>query len=183
MNNITDRLKIGESEQIEFKPSLSQQDNIMAIISAFSNTDGGVLIIGVSDCGEPLGMDIGKKTIEILANQIKQNTDLAIYPSIRIEEIKDKHVVVIEVKESAQKPVLAFGKAYMLVGISNQKVGYVQIKDLVQRSSKIYWDEKACEEAKLADIDEERVNWFLKEAKHRRGLDIDENTPVEEALL
>ena len=98
MNNITDRLKIGESEQIEFKPSLSQQDNIMAIISAFSNTDGGVLIIGVSDRGEPLGMDIGKNTIEILANQIKQNTDPAIYPSIRIEEIKDKHVVVIEVK-------------------------------------------------------------------------------------
>jgi len=62
----------------------------------------------------------------------------------------------------------------MRVGMSNQKVGYVQIKNLVQRSSKIYWDEKACEEAKLADIDEERVNWFLKEAKHRRGLDIDE---------
>jgi len=70
----------------------------------------------------------------------------------------------------------------MRVGMSNQKVGYVQIKNLVQRSSKIYWDEKACEEAKLADIDEERVNWFLKEAKHRRGLDIDENTyPLQKA--
>ena len=183
MNNITDLLKTGESEQIEFKPSLSQQDNIMATISAFSNTNGGVLIIGVSDRGEPLGMDIGKKTIENLANQIKQNTDPAIYPSIRIEEIQDKHVVVIEVNESAQKPALAFGKTYMRVGRSNQKVGYAQIKNLVHRSSQIYWDEKICDEANLADLDEEKVNWFLKEAKHRRGLDIDENTSVEEALL
>jgi len=92
-------------------------------------------------------MDIGKKTIEILANQIKQNTDSAIYPLIRIEEIQDKHVVVIEVKESAQKSALAFGKAYMRVGRSNQKVGYAQIKDLVHRSSKIYWDNKVCKGA------------------------------------
>ncbi len=183
MNNITNLLKTGESEQTEFKPSLSQQDNIMATISAFSNTHGGILIIGVSDSGKPLGMDIGKNTIETLANRIKQNTDPAIYPSIRIEEIEDKHVVVIEIKESAQKPVLAFGKTYMRVGRSNQKVGYVQIKNLVQRSSNIYWDEKVCEGANLADIDEERVQWFLKEANHRRGLDIDENTPVEETLL
>lgn len=183
MNNITDILKTGESEQTEFKPSLSQQDNIMATISAFSNTHGGVLIIGVSDNGEPLRMDIGNHTLENLANQIKQNTDPAIYPSIRIEEIEDKHVIVVEVKESAEKPVLAFGKAYMRVGRSNQKVGYAQIKDLVQRSSKFYWDEKICDGAKLADIDEERVKWFLKEAKHKRGLDIDENTSAEEALL
>lgn len=186
----------------------------MATISAFSNTDGGVLIIGVSDRSEPLGMDIGKNTIEDfyyltfspthlsaiykrlveywslskssienLANQIKQNTDPVVYPSIRIQEISDKHVVVTEVKESAQKPVLAFGKAYMWIGRSNQKVGYVQIKNLVQRFSKIYWDKKVCEEANLRDFDEERVKWFLKEAKHRRGLDIDENTPFEEAVL
>lgn len=183
MNNIADLVKTGESEQTEFKPSLSQQDNIMATISAFSNTHGGVLIIGVSDRGEPLAMDIGKSTIENLANQIEQNTDPAIYPSIHIEEIENKHVIVVEVKESTEKPVLAFGKAYMRVGRSNQKVGYAQIKDLVQRSSKFYWDEKVCEGANLADIDKKRVKWFLNEAKHRRGLDIDENTPVEEALL
>jgi len=64
MNNITDLLKTGESEQTEFKPSLSQQDNITATITAFSNTNGGVLIIGVSDRDEPLGMDIGKKLLK-----------------------------------------------------------------------------------------------------------------------
>ena len=64
MNNITDLLKTGESEQTEFKHSLSQQDNITATITAFSNTNGGVLIIGVSDRDETLGMDIGKKLLK-----------------------------------------------------------------------------------------------------------------------
>ena len=52
----------------------------------------------------------------------------------------------------------------------------MHLKDL----SNIY---HACASIQIYDIDEKRVKWFLNEAKHRRGLDIDENTPVEEALL
>ncbi|MCL0056303.1 ATP-binding protein [Dehalococcoidia bacterium] len=40
------------------------------------------MIIGVSDSGKVLGVDIGKKTIENLANRIKQITDPMTYPSI-----------------------------------------------------------------------------------------------------
>lgn len=90
MNNITDLLKTGESEQIEFKPSLSQKDNIMATISAFSNTYGGIKIIGVSDIGKPMGMGIEKNTMANLANQIKQNTDPAIIKQFfRIKYIEE----------------------------------------------------------------------------------------------
>ncbi|MCL0079216.1 ATP-binding protein [Dehalococcoidia bacterium] len=34
-------------------------------ISAFSNAKGGAVIIAVSDSGKVLGVDIGKKTIDI----------------------------------------------------------------------------------------------------------------------
>ncbi|MCL0098621.1 ATP-binding protein [Dehalococcoidia bacterium] len=51
-------------------------------ISAFSNAKGGAVIIAVSDSGKVLGVDIGKKTIENLANRIKQITDPMTYPSI-----------------------------------------------------------------------------------------------------
>jgi len=147
MNEIIDLLKKGESETVEFKSSLSQMGEIMRSISAFSNTKGGRILIGVSDKGKVLGVDVGKRTIESLANMIKQNTDPIVYPSIYVEEINDKRVVIIEVNESKQKPVLASGRAYRRVGKSNQKLGYEKIRNLVLEASKVYWDEIICEEA------------------------------------
>ncbi len=46
----------GESETLEFKPSLSQGNEIVEVISALANTKGGRILIGVSDSGEVLGM-------------------------------------------------------------------------------------------------------------------------------
>jgi ATP-dependent DNA helicase RecG len=183
MTEIVKLLKRGESEKVEFKLSLSQMDKIMDSISAFSNTNVGTIVIGVSDKRKVVGVDIGERTIENLANRIKQNTDPNVYPLIHVEEVNDKHVVVIEVEESEQKPVLAFGRAYKRVGKSNQKLGYEEIRKLALKTSKVYWDERVCENASLEDIEEEKVRWFLKEARHKRGLDINENSPIEEVLL
>ena len=126
MSEIIKLLKEGESETVEFKPSLSQTDKVIESISAFSNANGGIIVIGVSDKGEVLGIDIGKRTIEILANRIKQNTDPAIYPSISVENVEGKNIIVIEVKESKSKPVFAFDKVYKRVGKSNQRVQVVR---------------------------------------------------------
>ncbi|MEA2054700.1 MAG: putative DNA binding domain-containing protein [Candidatus Thermoplasmatota archaeon] len=183
MIKIKDPIEKGESETVEFKPSLSQTDKIMECVSAFSNTKGGIIVIGVTDKGEVGGVDIGKKTIETLANRIKQNTDPAIYPSISVENVEGKDIIVIEVKKSKTKPVFAFDKVYKRVGKSNQRVSSDEIRKLALEGKKIYWDEEICEGANLEDIDEDKVRWFLEEARHKRGLDINENSPVEEALL
>ncbi len=57
MTKLKDLLKEGESETVEFKPSLSQMDKITESISAFSNTKGGTVVIGVGDNGEVLGVE------------------------------------------------------------------------------------------------------------------------------
>jgi ATP-dependent DNA helicase RecG len=111
MIKLKDLLKEGESETVEFKPSLSQMDKITESISAFSNTKGGTVVIGVSDKGEVLGVNIGKNTIESLANQIKQNTDPMAYPSIRVEESDNKQVLIIEVVEGGAETDTCFRKS------------------------------------------------------------------------
>jgi len=47
---------------------------------------------------------------------------------------------------------------------------------------RVYWDELVCEEAKLEDIDEEKVKWFLRRARYERRLELDPETPFREAL-
>ncbi|MEA2033045.1 MAG: putative DNA binding domain-containing protein [Euryarchaeota archaeon] len=183
MSKIIKLLEKGESETVEFKPSLSQTDKIMESVSAFSNTKGGMIVIGVSDKGEVVGVDIGKKTIESLANRIKQITDPMTYPSIYVEEITDKQVMVIEVVEGKQKPVLAFGRAFMRVGKSNQKLGYEEIRNLALQTSKVYWDERVCKEATLYDIDECKVRWYLERREEIRKVKKPEKMDVGTLLL
>jgi ATP-dependent DNA helicase RecG len=182
MRELVKLLNEGESERVEFKPSLSQTDKILECVSAFSNTNGGTLVIGVRDTGEVIGVDIGKRTLESLANTIKQNTDPKVYPSINTEVFDAKHVVILEVEEGKQKPVLASGRAYRRVGRTNQKLGSEAIRNLALETSKVYWDERVCEDASFDDIDEDKIRLFLRRAKYERRLELDPRTPCREAL-
>ena len=109
---------VGEDESlnIEWKPSLSQINEIIETISGFSNTEGGKIIIGVSKSGKLLGVEIGKDTIEHLTNKIAQNTDPKIRPRINVERMNNRNIIIIEVKESADHLVLAFGRPFKRVG-------------------------------------------------------------------
>ena len=181
--NLKEIIESGESEITEFKTSLAEWRDVVETISAFSNRDGGRVLIGVADDCGIVGVDIGKNTIEKLANPIKQNTDPVIHPSIRVEEIDEKQVIVVNVDESDQKPVLAFGRAFIRVGKSNQKLGYEEIRNLALQTSKVYWDERICEDASLEDIDEERVEWFLKTRFTKRKVAIPSQMRFEEVLM
>ncbi len=181
--NLKEIIGAGESEITEFKASLTEWRDVVETVSAFSNRGGGRLFIGITDSCEVVGVGIGKDTIEKLANQIRQNTDPVAHPSIHIEDIDGKQVIVVDVEESLQKPVLAFGRAFMRTGKSNQKLGYENIRNLTMETSRVYWDERVCEDAGLDDLDKGKVRWFLKEAKLQRGLDVPEDTPIDEALM
>ena len=78
-----------ESSTIELKESPGLKDEIGEAVSAFSNNNG---VIGVDDSGKVIGVEIGKKTIEGLANYIRQHTESQVYPEIivkkELEELK-----------------------------------------------------------------------------------------------
>jgi len=173
-----------ESETIEFKESTGEWKEIIATISAFSNTKGGKIVIGVSKSDKLLGVDIGKDTIENLTNQISQNTDPKIHPSITLEKIKGKFIIIVKIKESSDHLVLAFGRPFKRVGKSTVKMSKDEYERhiLEKHKEKLYFDSQICKEAKLKDINKERLLWFVKEARLHRGLDIEERLSMEEIL-
>jgi len=95
----------------------------------------------------------------------------------------------LRLKEEICQTVSAFsnasgGSAYKRVGKTNQRIFSSEIRKLAKESGeRIYWDELVCEDAKLEDIDEEKVKWFLKEARKQRGLNLSEDIFIEEALM
>ncbi len=74
-NQIKDLLKSGESARLEFKSTLrfdlqkqelnkSLENTVLKSIAAFNNTDGGLLIIGVSDDAQVVGLAHDYKTLK-----------------------------------------------------------------------------------------------------------------------
>ena len=189
MNDLLKLISGEESERLEFKESFKEsirlKEEFCQAFSAFSNANGVSILIGFSNDRKVIGVDIGRNTLEDLANYIKRNTDPAIFPSVKILDAGGKRIIVIEVKESPEKPVFFKNHAYKRVGKTNHQVSSSELRKLAKESGvKVYWDEQVCEAATLEeDIDEEKVKWFLKEARKERGLNLSEDSSIEEALM
>jgi ATP-dependent DNA helicase RecG len=74
-------MQAGESEILEFKESSGK--NIHHEISAFANSNGGKIIIGVSDAGKITGTDV-KSAIEKVTSSIQS---IIPPPTIKTEKI------------------------------------------------------------------------------------------------
>ncbi|MFH1432217.1 MAG: RNA-binding domain-containing protein [archaeon] len=184
MMDIEKLVSNGESDTLEFKKSLALKDEIGEGVSALSNTSGGIILVGVTDSREIAGVETGKKTLEDLANYIKTNTDNHIFPKISAVKAEGREIVIIEVKESIEKPVFFKSKAYIRVGKSRHKLSASEIRNLAKESgTKVHWDELICENAVLADIDEEKVRWFLRKARDEGRLSIGEEVPIRDVLM
>ncbi len=119
---ITQLLKSGESETLEFKKSTGEWKEIVATISAFANTKGGIILVGIDKKGNLSDVNIGKGTVEDLTNKIITNTEPRVYPEINVRSVKGKKVILIKIEMYPYDVVLAFGKPYKRVGKSTVKM-------------------------------------------------------------
>lgn len=174
-----------ESTTIEWKPSLSQINEIIESIVAFSNTEGGKLFVGVSKHGEFIGVSIGKGTIENLANKIAQHTEPKIQPRITVKKIEGKEIIIIEVKPSGDKLILADGRPYKRVGPSTRRMGKDEYEERIfeKYKDKLQFDEMICRGSTFKDIDSQKVRWFLDEAEKQKRFTVPKKIIVKDALI
>lgn len=161
--NLNNVIGASESQTIEWKPSLSQMSDIIETVTAFANTNGGKLFVGVSNNGKVCGVTVGKATVETLSNKLAQHTEPKIQPSITIKKIAGKQVIVIEVNPSRDKLVLADGRPYKRVGPSTRRMGKHEYEQLIldKHKTQVNFDSESCKGATLKDIDWDFVKEFF----------------------
>lgn len=177
---------IKEKEDIELKSSLSLMNEIIETVSGFANTKGGRVMVGVDNAGRIIGVEIGKGTIENLTNRIAQNTDPKIHPKISVKEAEGKNIIIIEVKESLDRLVLAFGRPYKRVGKSTVRIGKDEYERLIleKHKDKLQFDSQICREADLSrDIDQRKLRIYLKLREKNRKISSKIKIPVNQLLV
>lgn len=156
----------GESETLEFKPSLSDLNRIVEVVCSFANKMGGAVLIGVDDkknigiADRILGIQTGKDTLEKIANKITGNTDFPLYPIISIEKIGGKNIIKIDIKEGNNKPHTAFHRPFTRVGNITKLMDRAEYERLLLERKKVEYDIQPVEEANYDDISQEAVNEY-----------------------
>ena len=86
--NISDILKKGESQTVEFKARFNKETIISLV--AFANTRGGKVVVGVDNNGHATGIKAGHETVQRYFNEVKVATYPQLLPNIDEYEIEIK---------------------------------------------------------------------------------------------
>jgi len=154
-------IKSGESEILELKESFNKE--AVQSISAFANTKGGTLLIGINASNEIVGTQIGDESIQNYMNQIKQATSPSIFPDIETILIDGKAIIIISVDEFPVKPISYKGRYYKRVQNSNHVLNLSEISNMHMQSLQLSWDAYEYPNGSLSDIDIIKVNTFIEE--------------------
>ncbi len=100
----------GESSFLEFKHKVASPEKIAREMCAFANTNGGKILIGVSDNGEMIGTESYYEE-EFWLNQAARDVCVpAVDIDIELLHLGDRDILIVEVPEAPKKPVYVKGK-------------------------------------------------------------------------
>lgn len=123
----------GEGTTIEFKRKLDNPEKIARSISAFANTEGGVILFGIDDNGSVIGVESEKSVTEEILLAGAEFCDPPIEPEIESVSVRGKEVIVVTVPVSTEKPVYVSDGSDTDNG--NSKV-YVRVNDKTMLASR-----------------------------------------------
>ena len=159
-------LQEGEGYKIEFKENLSNLDKE---ITAFANSSGGKIFLGVTDKGEIKGIEITNK-LKSQIQDIANNCE----PKINLLFDTFDNILMINVLEGKDKPYRCSHGFYKRIGPNSQKLLRDEIIDLFKSEGKIRFDELI--ELKFVypdDFDNNKFSRFLEMAEISLSSDIE----------
>ena len=102
LTELSEKIYLGEDSTIEFKRELPHRESLADEIAAFANASGGVILIGVDDDSEIVGMDRQDldRTERTVVEICRDNIDPMVHIVTEKLRIDDKNLLKIEVSRS-----------------------------------------------------------------------------------
>ena len=151
-----------ENQYTEFKESW--HDEYVRYVSAFCNTEGGTLYIGINDRGEVIGVQYPEKLIEKLPNFIAQKT--GVMPLVCLKKQGEKEYLEIIVQPSAM-PISVHGRYYTRSGSVTTEMQGNQLNMFLSAKMGLTWESVVEDDFTIEDIDLNTVERFKVLAKDR----------------
>jgi ATP-dependent DNA helicase RecG len=110
-------IKQGESITLELKKSTAQLKSACESVCAFLNTDGGTIVIGVTDTQRVVGQEVSDKTKREIGNELAKITPVPNLEIIYVSLPESKHCVIVFhiTTDSTKRPYFYDGRAFIRI--------------------------------------------------------------------
>jgi predicted HTH transcriptional regulator len=143
--NIADLL--GEATEYDKKQAVERKKpkSWLKSVSAFANTAGGVLIFGVTNVGEVIGLEDVRSDSEFISQKIKERISPFPEAIVTLHQAEDgKQLVLVQVPAGAETPYYYTGdgvtEAYIRIGNESVLADPTELKRLVLRGKNSSYD-------------------------------------------
>ncbi|MCE2395178.1 putative DNA binding domain-containing protein [Candidatus Poribacteria bacterium] len=154
----------GEDSKTQLKRQFNSIDALATEIAAMLNSEGGLLIVGVSDSGEVCGVANIRQLNQWISNACSQKIEPPVSVTTENLGIDDKLVVVINVPLGTDKPYAVNKTAFWVkVGADKRRATREELRRLMQASGTLYADEMPLAHTSWDELDLLRFRDFYKQ--------------------
>ncbi len=172
-----------ESEQLELKKSTSElKEALVSMVSILNKHQRGEVYFGIDRDGTVMGQTATENTLREVSRAISEHIEPKIFPKVNDVVIEGKHCIHVEFAGS-NIPYFAQGRAYMRIGDEDRQISAKEVERMIldKNKDKMMWDKEVCKEAKISDISQKKLKWFLQKAG--KSFDTVENSLKKLGLL
>src|SRR6056297_2282931 len=147
-----------EGKTLEFKQDLSSPKPVLKTLTAFANTAGGRLVIGVTEDRRIIGVADPLKEEERLCSLIADSISPRLVPNIEMITMDDKTLLIAEVFLSNARPHYLRSEGvekgvYVRLGSTNRQADSELTGELRRSVEGIAFDEMPMPDLTMEDID------------------------------
>lgn len=131
---IRDLIAAGEGKTIEFKGSIANdKDEFLETVVAFSNSEGGLILLGINNNRMPIGFKGDKDAILQL---IRDSCEPAIEPAFKEYVLENYPILVVEIPIGQDKPYMLKHKGivYIRVGPNDVPASRLDLDQLTNQN-------------------------------------------------
>lgn len=154
---------VKESETVERKENLN--DKALKTLSAFANTKGGSLYVGIKDDATLIGGSISDQAQQDIVNKVVNN--LGLIPEVSLHSFKDQEFIEVKVKKS-KRPVSFKGRYYKRSGNTTREMDPDGLKTLFLKE--VSWDTQLDDRFGIDEIDEVIWSDVAARSRGKRGI-------------
>ena len=151
---LTEIIEKGEDSFTEFKEEKVHPDDLSAEMVAFANTEGGRILLGISDKKEIKGISKPDREMQRVENISHNNCEPSLAVSIEKIRVNKKIVLSIYIPKGAERPYRTNrGIYYIRTSSGKRQATREELLRLYQSTRSIYYDELSVPTTSIAELD------------------------------